>query len=306
MATVAVSLGTPSSDLIIEQSQEVCIKLPTAPLASQSLQIAPLSNQSLLNWSPREHAESFRAMQKTAQVWKEKKIGDQYLVYGKQSIGASSPFQWEIVPYSQSTTWLHRFFQQFKVLWKITFGGTLLRKQEIENQLANYKTWFSKFSSPHNPSIPAPSTDAFCNPQVIQKQRVLEGQTVNLLYNYKPIGFGGERLHFLVVPKAHKASFHELSEEEYVEAMKFTQQVITHLSKTRQLQEVYLYHKTGVDAGQTVPHWHLHIVLTANKAQDIFGKLTVLKNMVIDSSPLKEKELQEKVLAYQHEFKKVD
>ena len=57
--------------------------------------------------------------------------------------------------------------------------------------------------------------------------------------------------------------------------------------QTRKAEDIYLFHKTGIDAGQTVPHWHMHLIVTANKTQGFFGKLTVLKNMLFGSSPMK-------------------
>jgi diadenosine tetraphosphate (Ap4A) HIT family hydrolase len=305
MALMAIAAFS-SSDLVLEQDQQICIKLPPAPLRPPSLHVTSLQPKSLFQWTVDEHVRSFQALQKIVHFWKEHKIGEQYLVYGNQSLATDSPFQWEVVPYSTCTNRLWRFVQQLKVLWAITFGGSQLPKPEQEIKRSYYKIGFSEFSFLPTSTTSASSTDAFCNRQQIEKQKVLEGKFVTVLYSYKPIGTGREKLHFLIIPKAHKASFHELSEEEYVETMQLAQKIMTHVSKTRALYQVHLLHKTGVDAGQTVPHWHLHIVFITNQVQDFLGKLTIVKNMALESSPMKDDELKQKVSTYHTEFKKMD
>jgi diadenosine tetraphosphate (Ap4A) HIT family hydrolase len=137
-------------------------------------------------------------------------------------------------------------------------------------------------------------TDPFCNPEIIQKQLVFEGSEVNVLYNYAPIGLGQEKLHFLIVPKIHRVGFSELSQTEYLEAMELSQKLINFYQK-RNHPIVYVFHKTGVEAGQTVPHWHQHIVFAETGAQEFFSKMAVLKNMMIGASPLSSEELKGRV-----------
>jgi len=67
----------------------------------------------------------------------------------------------------------------------------------------------------------------------------------------------------------------------------------------------YLFDKAGAEAGQSVPHWHEHLIFTATKTQELFGKLIILKNMLIGSSPLPEKELQSRVQLLKIELKEV-
>ena len=92
----------------------------------------------------------------------------------------------------------------------------------------------------------------------------------------------------MIVSKRHCFAFHLLTEEEYREAMELTQRlqerVQNHFKgEGRPIQKVYAYHKTGEDAGQSVPHWHMHVVMTQNGAQEWLGKLTVLRNILIGS-----------------------
>lgn len=286
----------------VEENQGVFVRIPGEPLAKDALQVATQQSQSYAKWTAREHNTAFSLLQKIARVWKESGVADQYLIYGKQRVGLES-FTWEIIPYSKSNHTLGRFWQQFLVLWNITFGRSPLSTTHRQQQLSRYRELFKEYGvRPLELQKAVGGGDAFCQDEIIQKQQVFEGRSVRVLYNYAPIGFGGERLHFLVLPKAHKEKFTNLSLEEYEEASILSQKLICHFSASRSIQEVYLFHKTGVDAGQTVPHWHLHVVLTTSKTQDIFGKLTVLKNMVVGSSPLKTEELKHKVDALKIEL----
>jgi diadenosine tetraphosphate (Ap4A) HIT family hydrolase len=51
--------------------------------------------------------------------------------------------------------------------------------------------------------------------------------------------------------------------------------------RRKTVKNVYLLNKTGIDAGQTVKHWHLHVIFSTNKAQDFWGGMTVIKNILL-------------------------
>lgn len=238
-------------------------------------------DQKLCSWSRKDHSDSFSWMQRITQGWET----DQFLIYGK--VG-SKPFTWEIVPYEKCRTFIGRAIQQLQVLWRSVFGGLEISEEEAIRQCERYR----KF--PEKTPIPSAGkgTDPFCKEETIERQWVITGEKVNVLFNYAPIGFGGERLHFLVVPKEHRESFTEVTEEEYLETMELTSRLISHLGSAR---TVYLLNKTGIDAGQTVKHWHLHVIFSSNPAQDFWGKMTVVRNILFGSSPMREDELQKKV-----------
>ena len=68
----------------------------------------------------------------------------------------------------------------------------------------------------------------------------------------------------------------------------------------------YIFNKNGREAGQSIPHWHEHVVFTATRTQEWLGKLTVLKNMLLGgSSPIPQQELQGRVAALQTELSRV-
>ncbi len=272
--------------------------VPECPLALGSLKIVPHSHaESFSEWSDFNELETYELLQKIVRIWEKKGITD-YLIYGKESNHSKSIFSWEIVPYPKDG-W--KFWKQFKVLWNIAFGSRCL--PEVERRRI-VKDFFLQPLTNQIESITkiAQGNDAFCNQKVIDKQLVFEGKEVNVLYDYAPIGIGEEKLHFLIVPKLHRLKFSDLTETEYLEAMQLSQKLIS-FYKDKGCHTAYLFDKTGAEAGQSVPHWHEHLIFAATKTQELFGKLTILKNMLIGSSPLSEKELQARVQSLQNELK---
>ncbi|MGR3973507.1 MAG: HIT family protein [Candidatus Rhabdochlamydia sp.] len=263
------------------------------------------SKQPFSKWSKEDQGKSYELMQRTAQVWKNCKITEQYLIYGQiNSRDHELPFNWEMVPYAPCKTTLGRIVQQLQVLWRTVFGGIAISQEDRQQQTSNYKNLFNSVpQSPPPEDMPHESNDAFCKSDTLQRQRVVTGEKVNVLFNYAPIGFGGEKLHFLIVPKYHREKFSDVTQEEYQEACALTQKLVDHFSETRKtLKNVYLMNKTGIDAGQSVPHWHLHVVFSSNAAQNFWGRLTVLRNILFGSSPMKKEALEQKVSSLKEEL----
>ncbi len=306
MSTLATPLDTPH---IIKEYKDIRIELPKNPLAKNSLRILPKEQKAYTEWSNEETSEVFLAFKEIANVWEETKTATQYLVYGRQVIKENS-FNFEVVPYYETSNFLTRILQQIVVLWKITFGSSQVSKEHLKNKETAYR---KDFEAQKNlavevvePAENVPGKDAFCNEAVINKQSVLEGKNVRVLYNYAPIGFGGERLHFLLMPKRHEADFNLLTNDEYSEIDDLSKKIISYFSEKRKLEEAYIFRKFGKDAGQTVDHGHLHVVLTSSKVQSFMGKLSVFKNMLITPSPLPATELQEKVESLRLELKHIN
>jgi len=261
----------------IATKNNVEVYIPETQLLENSVQLT-VPNKQLTEWTNQDHADSFDEMQKIAGSW------GQYLIYGKDST-------WELVPYEKCNWWFTRMFQQMKVLWRTVFGG--IKRSESSKIEQSYTV------------IKPTDNDAFCNKVTIDKQCVLTGKKVNVLYNYAPIGFGGEKLHFLVVPKRHAEKFTDVTKEEYCEALDLSTKLIKQLKKTREIKNVYFLNKTGIDAGQTVPHCNLQLILTTNSLQDICGKLTVVKNIVLGSSPMETRALAKRVTKFKDEFQEI-
>lgn len=263
---------------------DVQLYVPQAPIFYNSLQIAKQGQTEFGSWTAQDHVASYQKMRAVAQTWKAEKRTEQYLIYGK--ISTSQPFNWEIIPYQKCSNMFSRIVQQLVVLWRVVFGGISLS----ETQKLGLEKDLNKFNTVPSEESGKPSelgSDAFCKAETLQKQCVLTGNKVDVLFNYAPIGLGGERLHFLIVPKEHHKEFTDLSEDEYAETMELTSKLVWHFTGNRDsIKNVYLLNKTGKDAGQTVDHWHLHVIFSATTTQDIWGKLTVFKNILFGSSPM--------------------
>lgn len=128
---------------------------------------------------------------------------------------------------------------------------------------------------------------------------VFEGKKINVLYNYAPLVGGKEKLHFLIVPKQHRPKFSDLTEAEYLEAMVIAQKLIS-FYKDKGYHTAYLFDKSGREAGQTVPHWHEHLVFPSTQA--FLVMLSVLKNILIGPSCIPQDELQIRVQSLKKEL----
>lgn len=95
---------------------------------------------------------------------------------------------------------------------------------------------------------------AFCSPHVIQKQYMLLGNHVTLLFNYTPYTPEG---HFLVVPKKHKEFFDQVTYDEFKEMLHFAKEMTLLYFKN---DNVIWFLQNGPRAGQTAPHTHIHVL----------------------------------------------
>lgn len=292
-----------SNILFHSKDQTLFAVIPDKQLLNQSLHLK-VPEKPLSGWSAQNHADSCRFMQQIAQAWKNSHVTDQYLIYGKVD---SNPFHWEIVPYQKCRTWIGRAIQQIQVLWRTVFGGVTVSEKESQNQYKKYEWCLSQSPDTVEPSdVPNKSHDTFCKDETIERQWVVTGKKVNVLFNYAPVGFGGERLHFLVVPKQHRETFTDVTQEEYCESLELASKLIDHFTETRKLKNVYLLNKTGRDAGQIIKHWHLHVIFSTNNAQDFWGKMTIFKSILLGYSPMKKDDLAKKVGGLREELAYID
>ena len=292
-----------NEETVVYQGKTMKAIVPDCPLALGSVKILPNSDtRNFVEWQDFNEREAYEVLQNTVRIWEQNGVTN-YLIYGKESEQAKSIFSWEIVPYPKEG-W--RLWKQFSVLWNITFGGSCLPEIEQKRIATDFQKEKGAFSATHIKQIEsvqkiAHGNDAFCNPKVIDKQLVFEGKEIYVLYNYAPIAIGDEKLHFLIVPKQHRPRFSDLTESEYLESMQLSQKLVS-FYKAKDYDTAHLFDKTGAEAGQTVPHWHEHVVFTATKTQDYLGMLMIFKNMLLYSSPLPLKELQIKVQALKTEL----
>lgn len=123
----------------------------------------------------------------------------------------------------------------------------------------------------------------FCNPNVNQTA-FSESQNFLAIYDIAPILPG----HSLIIPKQHLKSIHDLTTEQLNEFFQFGREVTRKLSIFFKAEAFDWIIQENEEAGQSIPHLHLHIILrTKNDLPNAGDWYTVLKNKkddeVVDS-----------------------
>ena len=96
---------------------------------------------------------------------------------------------------------------------------------------------------------------AFCNPEIIKKQSVLECQFFYILLDYCPRVFG----HLLAIPKRHVVKAHKLSKDEWNELGDIIPKISKIFSEFLGTDDYIILEKNGENAFQNVPHVHFHL-----------------------------------------------
>ena len=287
------SIETPQSPTyeLVYQDTYARLVLLKNPLTRGSIAIEARDEKKLSEWDENQHKQTHNLLRKVIAVWKDKGIDD-YLIYSKGSPLSSHRF--EIVPYEKKG---FSILQQFRVLWSVIFGGRLRTSSEQKNTLEYFQSSLVRLKEENilpEHRINHVASCNFCKQEVINRQCVYEGKKIRILYNYAPIVLGKDKLHFLMVPKEHREAFTDLTSEEYLETMALAKQLIDTFQKEG-YHTAYTLNKTGKRAGQSVPHSHEHLIFTSSKTQEVFGKLMVLKNMLIGAWQLPKDELKVRV-----------
>lgn len=246
-------------DFLRGESLKACV--PRCPLANDAIEIQSINNhQRFQDWTHAEHYEAYDMIQRVRSCWSRCGAADSYLVYGRTSPNLrSETFHWQVVPYSEKG-W--PALKQISVVWNASFGVDPLAEKERIAAAEALKAPMATLSSPYRIERAfEKSDDPFCDPVVLKKQGIYEGREMMVLYNYAPVRLVDDSPHFLIIPKKHKPTFSELSASEYQEAMVLAQKIGDYFRKKHPQSTLHLFHKSGEMAGQTVPHWHMHVIV---------------------------------------------
>ncbi|PIR86910.1 MAG: HIT family protein [Candidatus Harrisonbacteria bacterium CG10_big_fil_rev_8_21_14_0_10_49_15] len=96
----------------------------------------------------------------------------------------------------------------------------------------------------------------FCTLPQIQDRKILENELVFACLTYIPITVG----HTLILPKRCVATFGEMTAEEQAAVFALREQVCEALRKTFGAEGFNTAWNEGEAAGQSEPHFHLHVV----------------------------------------------
>ena len=113
-----------------------------------------------------------------------------------------------------------------------------------------------------------------------------DGHTLAFMDNAKDVDG-----HILAVPKKHCGNILDCGEEELASLMRTVKKVSVHLTEDCGYEGVNLLNASGVSAGQSVPHFHIHIIPrktgdnidawprfegAKEKTEDVFRRMTML------------------------------
>ncbi|MBE9582385.1 MAG: HIT family protein [Proteobacteria bacterium] len=90
----------------------------------------------------------------------------------------------------------------------------------------------------------------------IPSVKIYEDDRVLAFMDINPLNDG----HILIIPKAHAATIHEISEADFLAVMSVTHKLAAAVQKTLAPEGINILQLNGEAANQVVPHLHVHIV----------------------------------------------
>ncbi|MBW1739977.1 MAG: HIT family protein [Deltaproteobacteria bacterium] len=90
----------------------------------------------------------------------------------------------------------------------------------------------------------------------IPSVKLYEDDRVLAFMDINPLNDG----HLLIIPKAHAATIHEITEADFLAVMSATRKLAAAVKKALNPEGINLLQLNGKAANQVVPHLHVHIV----------------------------------------------
>lgn len=90
----------------------------------------------------------------------------------------------------------------------------------------------------------------------VPSKTIYEDETFRVILDLGPAARG----HALILPKTHAADLYELPEETAAAAMKLARKVALRMREKLHCDGLNLVQNNGVVAGQTISHFHLHVI----------------------------------------------
>ncbi|MBQ7916988.1 MAG: HIT family protein [Firmicutes bacterium] len=91
---------------------------------------------------------------------------------------------------------------------------------------------------------------------IIPSTTVYETEDLRVIADIAPANLG----HLLILPKEHAADFTQLSEEKAEKVMKAAHKIVKAMKKGLKPDGINVLQNNGTAAGQTVMHYHMHII----------------------------------------------
>ncbi len=90
----------------------------------------------------------------------------------------------------------------------------------------------------------------------IPSKTLYEDDQFRVIFDISPASLG----HAIILPKSHAADFYELPEEDTKEILVVAKKTATALSRALSCDGMNLLQNNGEAAGQTVFHYHMHLI----------------------------------------------
>ncbi len=178
----------------------------------------------------------------------------------------------QAIPYTRGRT------DQFQVMWNLLVPSIMNigRSQLLGSQDALEAALSANLEAVVSSSEKGThKSDFICTkPDQVAKQLIFEGKYVWVMANFKEVS----DVDILIAPKEHGETIAKITKLAFVEAMMIGNAIVNHLKPHYPISYQNFAH--GAAAGQTVPHWHLHVELTANKLREVWGLTRIAGNMV--------------------------
>lgn len=97
---------------------------------------------------------------------------------------------------------------------------------------------------------------AFCNTELLNRQKIYEDDQVLLLYTHRPVLEG----HCLIIPKRHIERFEELTDLEIQQIAQLIKKTNRIIGQTFHTSAYLVAQKNGREVGQSVDHVHFHYI----------------------------------------------
>lgn len=121
----------------------------------------------------------------------------------------------------------------------------------------------------------------------IPSNTIYEDDKFKVILDLSPAAKG----HSLIIPKEHYANLFELDEEVAAEAMKLAKKMATHMKEVLNCDGFNLLQNNGEVAGQTVFHFHMHLIPRYKDAKNA----DILQYSYVEVSEEEMKELRDRL-----------
>src|SRR5580692_4442345 len=122
----------------------------------------------------------------------------------------------------------------------------------------------------------------FCNPEILKKNHVFSEDTeknIRIIFNKFPYPSWDQGIHILSTLITHKAHPNDITHTELAEQVAAAHHISEQLYDDAYTQEYFT--NWGAIAGQSVPHWHSHIVSYTQEPCSLSAKIQHQKNPIV-------------------------